>query len=466
MRWLNAALGATVAGICLLASSGAHAHGAFPQSAFVYEDRSDAQRLWVGTSFGLLTSKDAGSTWFWLCEQAPDYEGVKPLMEVSANGSLFVGSFDGVAVSASGGCDWLYPPGPAGAFISSLYVERQAPDNVLAMVSMGQPGGTFLNQTWHSPDNGQSFQQLGSDLDPTLLAFTFVSAPSNPDRLYISGTIRDPDAGPAQGYLLVSEDRGMSWEPRPIPGASSINIPRILGIHPENADRVFMRLDGESVDTLLVSTDAGQSFEEALTGQADIFGFAFDPDLSKVRVGFGDARDPTQMPDEDDLGLWTSSLSGELSFERGLDGPIGCLAWIGDQLYACTSQFYHGHELARSPTGAEPWEPLMTLSGVESELACAEGSRAAQECTPLWPETCSLIGKCGVGTGGTTSSSGGASGTGGSGGASGSGSANGGSGGGGGCGCRIESRNTTPPAGPMGLALLGVAWLLRRVRRP
>src|SRR5690606_27084473 len=103
-RWIRPALNAAgrqlgafgVALLGALAPSVAHAHGAFPQSAFVYEDPSDDQRIWVGASFGLLTSTDRGASWYWLCENAPGYEGVKPKMDVSANGSLLVGSFDGV----------------------------------------------------------------------------------------------------------------------------------------------------------------------------------------------------------------------------------------------------------------------------------------------------------------------------------------------------------------------------------
>lgn len=459
MKWLSIVVGVSLFGTTLLTGPNASAHGAFPQSAFVYEDRSDAQRLWVGTSFGLLTSRDSGSTWFWLCEQAPDYEGVKPLMNVSANGSLLVGSFDGVAVSANGGCDWNYPEGPRDSFVSSLYVERQAPQNVLALVSMGQPGGTFLNQAWHSADNGGSFRQLGTDLDPSLLAFSLVSAPSNPNHLYVTGTIRDVDGGLAQGFLLVSEDRGASWDPRIIPDANSVNIPRILGVHPERPDHVFIRLDGQAVDTLVFTDNAGGNFEEVLSGQAEIFGFALDPDLSKVRVGFGDARDPTQMPNEDDLGLWTSGLDGPLSFTRGLDGPVGCLAWIGGQLHACTSQFYHGHELARSPMGGAPWEPLLTLSGVESELSCPEGSRANSQCVSLWPETCALIGKCGVGAGGVPAA-GGTSATGGAAGSGGKASVPAGTERGG-CACRFETSGT-PGSTLLVLLILSFAVPFRR----
>ncbi len=444
----------------LFASASALAHGAFPQSAFVYEDRSDPSRLWVGASFGLLTSPDRGDTWYWLCEEAPDYEGVKPKLDVSANGTLLVGSFDGVSTSSDLGCGWNVPEGPKDRFVSFVHTEESDPHSVLALVSMGQPGNVFLNQVWASPDDGQSFVQLGSDLDTGLLSFAVVSAKSDNQRVYVSGNLKPDDGGPAQGVLLVSSDRGASWDYLPIPGADSTNPPHVLGVHPTNPDQVFVRVDGDARDQLLVSNDAGQSFTQLLDKQAELFGFAIDPDGSKIRVGFGDARDPTLDVDENDVGIYSAAVSGLApgAFTRDLEGAIGCLRWIGPELYACTSQFFHGYELGRSTDG-KSFEAVMTLSGVDDVLSCPAESRAGQYCPAKWPATCSLIGKCvpgeDAGVGGNS----------GSGGNAGTGNGSGGSGAGddgGGCGCRTPGAERSSPASDArrGLFLVGFAALL------
>lgn len=463
-------VGAALATGALLCSASAFAHGAFPQSAFVYEDRADPDRLWVGASFGLLTSPDRGDTWYWLCEEAPDYEGVKPKMDVSASGALLVGSFDGVSVSSSLGCDWTVPEGPKDKFVSFVFTEESDPHSVLALVSMGQPGNVFLNQIWVSPDDGQSFVQLGADLDTSLLSFAVVSAKSDNQRVYVSGNLKPEDGGPAQGVLLVSSDRGGSWDYLPIPGADSTNPPHVLGVHPTNPDQVFVRVDGDAKDQLLVSNDAGQSFTQLLDKQAELFGFVIDPDGSKLRIGFGDARDPTLEVDENDVGIYSADLAnlGPESFNRDLEGAIGCLSWIGSELYACTSQFFHGYELGRSTDG-KTFEGVMTLSGVENVVSCPAESRAGEYCPAKWPATCSLIGKCipggdaGVGGNGGTGSGGTSNGSGGS------------SGGGddGGCGCRMPGTSDRDRAsqarGPfvfgLALVLAGLAFGKRRKRQ-
>ncbi|MCB9606002.1 MAG: hypothetical protein H6716_05380 [Polyangiaceae bacterium] len=449
-----------VAAACSLATTTALAHGAFPQSAFVYEDPSDANRLWVGASFGLLTSPDRGDTWYWLCEEAPDYEGVKPKLDVSANGALLVGSFDGVSVSSSLGCDWTVPDGPKDKFVSYVHTEQSDPHSVLALVSMGQPGNVFLNQVWASANDGQSFTQLGADLDTGLLAFAVVSAKSDGQRIYVTGNLKPAGGGAAEGMLLVSSDRGQTWDYRAIPGADSTNPPHVLGVHPTDPDQVFVRIDGDARDQLLVSNDAGQSFTQLLDKQAELFGFAVDPDGTTLRIGFGDARDPTLDVDENDVGIYSSAISGlsATSFTRDLDGAIGCLRWIGPELYACTSQFFHGYELGRSTDG-KTFEPVMTLSGVDDVLSCPAESRAGQYCPAKWPSTCALIGKC---VPGEDAGAGGSAGNGSGGTSSGSGGSNGGGDDGGGCGCRMPGADSTSPASDArrGAFFAGLALIL------
>lgn len=472
-RLARCLLGAGLGLATLLAGPSVLAHGAFPQSAFMYEDRSDPNRLWVGASFGLLTSPDRGDTWYWLCEEAPDYEGVKPKMDVSASGALLVGSFDGVSVSTSLGCDWTVPDGPKDKFVSFVHTEESDPHSVLALVSMGQPGNVFLNQVWATANDGQSFTQLGTDLDTALLSFAIVSAKSDAQRLYVSGNLKPEDGGPASGVLLVSSDRGQTWDYRPIPGADSTNPPHVLGVHPTNPDQVFVRIDGDSKDQLLVSDDAGQTFTQLLDKQAELFGFAIDPDGSKIRVGFGDARDPTLDVDENDVGIYSADSSSltPSGFSRDLEGAIGCLRWIGSELYACTSQFFHGYELGRSTDG-KSFEPVLTLSGVDDVLSCPAESRAAQYCPAKWPTTCALIGKC---VPGQDAGVGGNSGSGGSGGTSnGSGGASGNGDDGNGCGCRVPGAPHISPAsdsrrGPwmlgVGALIAGAAMERRRKQR-
>ncbi len=380
---------------CLGTAAAAAAHGAFPQSAFVYPVEADEQHIVVGTSFGLLKTTDGGATWFWICEEAPGYEGNKPKMNVTKDGTVLVGGFDGVAVSSSKACGWAFATGPEN-FVSDVFVEADATSSVV-LLSEGQPDGTFKNQVWESTDQGGSWQQLGTDLDPKLLAFNIRSAASNPDVLLVTATIKEDGASAAKGVLFKSTDRGESWTSTDIPGATSSNTPHVLGIHPTDPDLVFIRLDGDDQDALIVSRDGGNTFTEELARRAELFGFTISPDGKTVLVGFGDPKDFSVDVVDADMGIYRAAAA-DLKFKKDFDGAIGCLAWVSQGLFACTSQFVHGYELGLSPSGKSEFDPILTLSGVEDTLSCSTKSTVGELCPPLWDDTCELIGKCGIGS--------------------------------------------------------------------
>ncbi len=391
-------LGAAVFGATASSSAPVDAHGAFPQSASFAKDPSDPTRFWVGTSFGLATSTDSGQTWSWLCEEAPDYEGFEPTLAVTTDGSLVVGSFGGLSVSHDNGCSWSNPDNSPSQMVSDVYVEDADGGSVLGLFSMSD-NGAYLNQIWSSTDNAHTWTQIGANIDPTLLLATVRSAPTDLNTIYVSGKRFFEDFSSAP-VAIRTRDRGATWEELAVPEAGS---PRLLAVHPERPGTVYLRIEGvegvendEAVDTLWVSTDFGDTWQEAHRARARLYGFAFSPDLSEVWLGLGDPRD-ISISDEDQ-GIWVGDIEA-LNFERAQDGPIGCLTSTDAGLFVCTRQFFHLFELARVDKPGDPLEGLWELDKLTGVAECGAETDVGRLCHAKWPEACFLTSQCGNGSG-------------------------------------------------------------------
>ena len=433
-----------------LASGTASANGRFPRAQQLIENPNDPAHLILRSTYGILVTKDAGSSWFWICEKAVGYGGTDdPALGLTESGRLLAGIFDGLSMSADGGCDWSFAGGAlADRYVVDLTVEKNDRTRALAMVSMGgQPNNTFLNQLFRSTDSGATWAQLGSNLDPNLLLLTLDPAPSDSTRIYVSALEFGGDGGASQGYLLRSTDDGTTFEPVPIAGTSLADSPFIGAVDPVDPLRVYVRVAGNPNDKLLVSSDGGTTFTEVLSGQAELFGFALSPDGATVLAGFGDPRDGNEI-DESVLGIWSASTT-DLQFSRIYDKPVACLTWTPNRLYACTGQFDAGFELGVSSDAGATFSSLMELADLQGPLECPAGTKTGDLCPPDWEATCETIGKCVAGTGGSAGSAGGA-------GSGGDSSAEDD-----GCGCRTPGR--TGPSAMLALLLGALVVLARRL---
>src|SRR5579871_3234201 len=80
-----------------LAPRAALANGRYPLSQQLLVDPSDTARLFMRSTYGVLTSADTGSTWSWLCESGIGYDpGEDPMMAVAGDGSVLAGASEGL----------------------------------------------------------------------------------------------------------------------------------------------------------------------------------------------------------------------------------------------------------------------------------------------------------------------------------------------------------------------------------
>ena len=413
-RECGLALGALLAVAWMSEARLVKANSRFPAAQQLVVHPRDASRLWLRTTYGLLTSTDRGVSWRWICEQSIGYGGNDdPAVAVSADGRLLAGIYQGLSMTSDNGCNFAFEPAIGIQNIADVSVEKGNPARALALASTSDAMGGFSTQVWRTTDSGRTWTTLGGDIDPTLLGLTIDSAPSDPRTIYLTGVRYVPsDGGTSRGVLYRTTDDAESWVSLDVPGTDNRYQAYLSAIDPGDPRKLYIRVRGPDVygqagsfveNWLLYSEDGGASFRELLRENADFLGFALAPDGQSVFVGMGDSYAPgfVRPGNEAAFGLYRASVS-DFAFERVVhargvpSGHTSCLTFDGDELWVCTRDATQGFMLARSNDRGSTLEPVAKLVDLEGPVECACESSTGRQCPAAWPTTCSLIGRCGL----------------------------------------------------------------------
>jgi photosystem II stability/assembly factor-like uncharacterized protein len=276
-RW-----GAPGAGLALALALGApreaSANGAFPSSGQVLVDPSDPQRIWVRTSYGFAKTIDGGESFQLVCEDGVGYSfGFHPHAALSATGAIFMGLSDGLAIGRGDTCAFQRAPELEGSYIVDV---SMGPDGRAIVVAVPPNGGQA--QVFASTDDLATWQALGAPLPEGMSPFTLDAAPSDPDVLYVSGTLGNPQP---LGVLLSSSDAGSTWQTVVVPNSDAEVAPFIGGVDPALPGRLYVRLTGIP-GRLLLSEDFGQTFTPiAQTEIGRMAAFRLAPDGASAIFG-------------------------------------------------------------------------------------------------------------------------------------------------------------------------------------
>lgn len=371
-------LGFAAAVVVTLAALPALANGRFPASGQLAVNPSDPAHLVVRTTYGLTVSHDAGARWSWICETAIGYGGTQdPMMAITADGTLLAGIFEGLSVSHDRGCQWDFAQGGLkDRYVIDLATERLEPKNAVLLISNSIGGSMFLTQLWETKDNGATWTVAGVDMPPDFLGLTLDAAPSLPSRIYASGRYGKPSY---EGALERTNDRGKTWEKLLIPGSNDLALPYIGGIDPQNPDVVYVRLDADKNDRLVVTKDGGTTWIEAFTSSETLSGFALSPDGATIALG----------GDKD--GIWTAPAS-TLAFTKVSNVGARCLTWTTAGLYACADEFVDGFAVGLSTNEGKTFTPVMHLQVNCGPLECGAATSTQKICPDLWAATKLAIG--------------------------------------------------------------------------
>jgi hypothetical protein len=391
-------LGFALASSLLGLADPAFANARFPNAQQLVVHPTNRDRLWLRATHGVLTSPDRGKTWRWVCEEAVGYTGIAdPSIGVTATGAVLVGT-SGLSISRDEGCDWKLHPTFGDQFIADLSVDPNDGNRVILLTSTNIDG-SLLTEVWRSLDSGETWTRLASTLDPALVGYTLDAAPSDPRRIYVTGTLyRSADTGPAtQGQIYVSNDEGATFTAYDIPGTDIEHLAYLAAVHPTNPDALYVRVRGpnspspdQTVENfLLYSDDGARTFREIRRARADFLGFALSPDGGTVLVGLGDPRVPMQLRpvDKGALGLYSASAPAH-EFQRLSPGHIGGLTFENEELWLSTSQFDQEFELMRSGDRGQTLEGVMRLRDLEGPVICPCETSTGAACPNRWPRLC------------------------------------------------------------------------------
>ena len=258
-----------------------------------------------------------------------------------------------------------------------------------------------LTQLWETGNDGATWTQAGVNLPPSFVGLTVETAPSDRNRVYASGRLGPPDY-PAQPGVDRALRRSRGHVAAAVhPRQRRPDLPYVSAVDPQDPDVLYVRLDGNPTDQLVVSKDGGASWTKvfetktpALGDTADLLGFALSPDGGTVAVG---------GPKD---GLWTAPAS-TLAFSKASTMSALCLTWSTDGLYGCADEIADEFTAGISTDQGKTWTPLLHLAGLCGPLACGAESGVTKRCTDLWPLVASGIGAPGCqGTSSSSASSG------------------------------------------------------------
>lgn len=421
-----------LAGAAVIAAAGtAAANGRYPAAGLIALDPSDPQHIVVRATYGIISTSDGGDTWKWHCEQSVGFsDNEDPMVAITKNGTILAGVFKGLSVSTDRGCAWSLVGGDlTDRYVVDLSTEKQAPERAVAIASNGIGGGMFKTQVFESLDDGATWNQAGVDLPSEFLGLSIDVAPTDSQRIYLTGRYGAPDY---KGVIQRSFDRGATWERFDIAGADDKHPPYLSAIDPNDPNVLYVRLDAAEADSVVMSKDGGATWTQIFQKTGALLGFALSPDGSRLAVG----------GDQD--GLWIASTS-DFQFTKVADLRVKCLLWTPDSLYACADEFKDGFHVGISKNEGKTFSPFEHLQEV-CPLECPEGTTTAIECPKQWGAVSLTINAKSC----NEAPTGGAGGTGGT----------GGSGGGGGGGCAVGREGF---AG--GMLLFGAAAFLAATRR-
>ncbi|NUP07728.1 MAG: hypothetical protein HOW73_16900 [Polyangiaceae bacterium] len=452
------ALGAVVASFAQSSS----ANGAFPNAGQVLVDPTDPLRVWVNTSYGFVLSSDGGATFHLLCNEGIGYSSLfHAHAAVTPTGAMFLGVPDGLVVGRGDMCGFTHAPDLDGYFVVDVSVDPEG-----RAVAVGVPVDGGRARAFRSDDDLATWSQIGGQLPADFTPHTIDQAPGNPDVVYVSGLI---DSEPDYGVVARTLNGGGQWASFDVPGSDTSDYtPFIAAVDPFDASRLYVRLGG-APGRLLVSQDAGATYDLALELPGFMYAFRLTPDGTSAYVG-SDASGLHRLDTE------TFALEDLAPIQAR------CVTLDGDRVIACGNEAVDGFSVGVSTDGGSTFSSFLRLACIEGVLPCPAGSPIEATCTPEWPATEALLhagGECELpseggagGAGPATSSTGG--GGAGQGGQSDSGAASsvGGAGASGsdddgdgddGCSCRVGADKAAP--WPL-IAAVFVFASRRRSRRP
>ena len=373
-RRLALAILATAAGL----ASAARGNGAFPDEFSVNFVPGAPHRILIGANFGLLVSEDDGATWRYSCEPYVTTGSSAALSsanvgfyQVTANGAILADAIQ-VTRSPDTGCSWPMSTGSVAPPVVVSDVFADPADATVAWAITARANGSDVVA---SHDGGQSF---GAPLYSTSDLLTGVESSKSKAGVVYATLVAAAATG---SKLLRSADAGATWTATAI--ANTNTLPRILTVDPANENVVYLRLVDFPNDSILVTTNGGQTFGTALvaTGQLTSFLLASDGALYAGTLD----------------GHFYARPAGAAQFTQHAGPHLRCLGQRPGtaRIFACGDLNLDGFSLAYSDDAGQTFQKVMTFRDLLGPLACPQVQAA---CAAHWSRIQQVLGIGGTGS--------------------------------------------------------------------
>jgi hypothetical protein len=374
---------------CLTLVASASANGRFPAANQLVVHPTDPNTFMVRATFGLLITHDRGQSFHLVCDSIiGSASTVDPGVGYFGNGAIVVAAPLGLAVSQDNACSFGFQSGDlANLRFIDVSADKTNPAHALALSATAGANGTESVRIFETQDNGVTWASISTGLDPNAVVTTLDLAPSNPQRVYMSGA--RVNGSLLEGFVATSNDGGrtFTYAVADFPNAQQIYI---AAVDPLDADLLYLRTYQSEIGPshLIVSRNGGKTFEIATTIKSNMSGFALSPDGSRVAIaGLQTGVQVATRPDAE-----TGPLT--MKFESRSNLPMRCLGWEGDHLYGCGSGLPVGcgtgdgqFLVGQSEDEGRTWTPVIRLLAdiQEPNPGCAPESPSATICSKSWP---------------------------------------------------------------------------------
>ena len=378
-----------------LAPAIAFANGRAPMTNGVHFQPGNDRSIFVASTFGLLISRDDGSSFRWVCEQNIGYAGTfDPKYRIARDGAIFATTFAGLRVSRDGGCSFTTateraPQGDpgriAGVWIDAIDIGPDG-DVWVATADNGKP-----NDIYRSRDGGMTFAPSGLS-SPAIWWKSIAVAPSRAQRIYatgyqVAGALADGGQRPPATHLEISDDTGGHWQRSPLTGVAFATVPlvRVAGVDPGDPEIVLLTSLAASPpgDRLYRSTDGGMTFTEVLATRSAILDVAVSAG-GVVRVATLGGQ-PFQSTDH---GASFQPLAGAPQ-------QLACIGQRGDgAVLGCAANWEPDFAAVVRGDGAT-WHKRFRFAELAGPLACPAGTAEHDVCAAQWPSVQQQFGATG-----------------------------------------------------------------------
>jgi hypothetical protein len=357
-----------LAGLLLgsLVPATAFGHGRFPELGRLAFHPTDDDVFLARGTFGMVATDDGGASFHWIC---PTVIGARwtedPAITIASDGAFIVGVFDGLARGIDGGCNWSFP---STDLLDEVVIDVDRTRDASTLFALASSGGRD-NGLWASTDSGATWVATNPAIEPVLFETVRV-APSDPDRIYLTGAYPPSVDMPRRPFVYASDDGGMTFTVVAFTDfrEGDRNV-YLLGVDPTDAERMLIRVRADDSDRVYESTDGGATFTEIFS-LASVDGFAWSDDGAKVWLG-SKVSPSLQM----------STDGGRVFTELRSDLSVSCLGARGDELFVCADNFANGFAIGRSTDDGVTIDPLFVLADIDGLGSCDASSDTATTCT-------------------------------------------------------------------------------------